>query len=73
MIICVALVFGVYTSEGPDVSSSPISTPGETCFGMPADQVRAQLRNTTTDTQKHYEEDVLANLRDAMKAVDFEG
>ena len=42
-------------------------------FGMTAEQVRAQLRHTTTQTQKHHEKDDLANLRGAMKAVDFEG
>jgi hypothetical protein len=40
---------------------------------MTSEQIRARLRHTTTDTQKLYEKDDLANLRDAMKAVDFEG
>ena len=40
---------------------------------MTAEQVRAQLRHTTTETRKHYEKDDLANLRGAMKAVASEG
>ncbi len=36
-------------------------------MGLPGEQVRAQLRHTTLETQKHYEKDDLANLRDAMK------
>jgi len=31
-----------------------------------------QLRHTTTDTQKHYDHDDLANLREAVKGIDFE-
>src|SRR4051795_9948246 len=50
-----------------------LSTHGKQRFGMTAEQVRAQLRHTTTDTQKHYDHDDLANLRDAVKGVDFEG
>lgn len=41
-------------------------------FGMSAEQVRAQLWHTT-DTQKHDEEDDLANLRDAMKRGGLRG
>lgn len=52
---------------------SALATHGKQRFGMSAEQVRAQLRHTTTETQKHYEKDDLANLRDAMKGVDFEG
>jgi integrase len=48
------------------------STHGKQRFGMTKEQVRAQLRHTTTDTQKHYDHDDLANLRDAVKGVDFE-
>lgn len=47
------------------------STHGKQRFGLSAEQVRAQLRHTTTDTQKHYDHDDLANLRDAVKGVDF--
>ena len=36
---------------------------GKQRFGMTGEQVRAQLRHTTTQTQKHYEKDDLANLR----------
>ncbi len=38
---------------------------------MTAEQVRAQLRHTTLETQKHYEKGDLANLRGAMQKVDF--
>ncbi len=50
-----------------------LSTHGKQRFGMTREQIRAQLRHTTTDTQKHYDHDDLANLRDAVKGVDFEG
>jgi integrase len=49
-----------------------MATHGKGRFGMTAEQVQAQLRHTTTDTQKHYTHDDLANLRDAVKKVDFE-
>ena len=52
---------------------SPLATHGKQRFGMISEQIRAQLRHTTAETQKHYEEDDLANLRDALKAVAFEG
>jgi len=47
------------------------STHGKGRFGLSAEQVRAQLRHTTTDTQKHHDHDDLANLRDAVKGIDF--
>jgi hypothetical protein len=50
-----------------------MSTHGKQRFGMTTEQVRAQLRHTTEETQKHYTHDDLANLRDAVKGVDFEG
>jgi integrase len=50
-----------------------LATLGKGCFGLPAEQVKAQLRHTTTETQEHDTHDDLANLRGAMKAVDFEG
>ena len=40
---------------------------------MTAEQVRAQLRHTTTQTQGHYTHSDLANLRDAVKGMDSEG
>lgn len=49
-----------------------LATHGKQRFGMTKEQVRAQLRHTTTDTQDHYTHDDLANLRDAMKDIDFE-
>jgi integrase len=50
-----------------------LSTHGKQRFGMSREQVQAQLRHTTTETQLQYTHDDLANLRDAVKAVDFEG
>ncbi len=50
-----------------------ISTHGKQRFKMTAEQVRAQLRHTTEETQKHYTHDDLANLRDAVENIDFEG
>jgi integrase len=49
-----------------------LSTHGKQRFGMTAEQVRAQLRHTTTATQEHYTHDVIRNLRDAVKGIDFE-
>jgi integrase len=49
-----------------------LSTHGKGRFGMTKEQVRAQLRHTTDETQEQYTHDDLANLRDAVKGVDFE-
>jgi integrase len=49
-----------------------LSTHGKQRFGMTKEQIQAQLRHASTDTQKHYDHDDLANLRKAMKEVDFE-
>jgi integrase len=49
-----------------------LSTHGKQRFGMTREQVRAQLRHTTAETQEHYTHDDLANLRDAVEQVDFE-
>jgi integrase len=49
-----------------------LSTHGKQRFGMTREQVQAQLRHTTTETQKHYDHDDLANLRNAVKGIDFE-
>jgi hypothetical protein len=38
---------------------------------MSREQVQAQLRHTTADTQDHYKHDDLANLRDTVGKVDF--
>jgi integrase len=46
-------------------------THGNGRFGMSKAQMQAQLRHTTEDTQKHYDHDDLANLRDAVKGIDF--
>jgi len=50
-----------------------LSTHGKGRFGMTKEQVRMQLRHTTDETQKHYTHDDLANLRAAVKGIDFEG
>jgi integrase len=50
-----------------------LATHGKQRFGMTKEQMRAQLRHTTEETQEHYTHDDLANLRDAVKRVDFEG
>lgn len=50
-----------------------MSTHGKQRFGMTAEQVQAQLRHTTTETQRHYTHDDIANLREAVGKVDFEG
>ncbi len=49
-----------------------IATHGKQRFGMTREQVQAQLRHTTTDTQEHYTHDDLANLREAVENIDFE-
>jgi hypothetical protein len=48
-----------------------MATLGKGRFGMTEEQVKAQLRHTTTETQKHYSHDDLASLRDAVKGIDF--
>jgi integrase len=49
-----------------------ISTHGNQRFRTTVEQVRAQLRHTTEETQKHYTHDDLANLREAVENMDFE-
>jgi len=46
-------------------------THGKGKFGMSREQVQAQLRHTTLDTQKHYDHADLGNLRAAVKDIDF--
>jgi integrase len=46
---------------------------GKGRFGMTKEQVQAQLRHTTVETQRNYDHDDLANLRNAVKGIDFEG
>lgn len=46
-------------------------THGKGRFGMTREQMKNQLRHTTEETQKHYDQDDLENLRDAVKAIDF--
>jgi integrase len=49
-----------------------LATHGKGRFGMTTEQVQAQLRHTTEETQKHYSHDDIANLADAVRGVDFE-
>src|SRR5262249_20259375 len=48
-------------------------THGKGRFGMTREQMKNQLRHTTTNTQKHYDHDDLQNLRDAVTGIDFRG
>jgi integrase len=48
-----------------------LATHGKGRFGMTSEQVRAQLRHTTPATQRFYEHDDVANLRNAVKSLDF--
>jgi hypothetical protein len=41
-------------------------------FGMTREQVQAHLRHPTVETQNTYTHDDLANLRRAVKGIDFE-
>jgi integrase len=50
-----------------------LSTHGKQRFGLSSEQIRAQLRHTTIETQEHYTHDDLANLRNAAKKIDFGG
>ncbi len=38
---------------------------------MTKEQMRAHLRHTTDQTQKHYDHADLENLREAVKEIDF--
>ncbi len=46
-------------------------THGKGRFGMTKEQMRAHLRHTTDQTQKHYDHADLENLREAVKEIDF--
>ena len=48
-----------------------LSTHGKQWFGMTPEQMRVQLRHTTEKTQKIYDHADLANLRGAVKDIDF--
>jgi len=48
-----------------------LATLGKGHFGMTEEQVKAQLRHTTTQTQRHYSHDDLASLRGAVRGIDF--
>ena len=50
-----------------------LSTLGKGRFGMSREQVQAQLRHTTQETQKHYDHDDLRSLREAVRGIDFSG
>jgi integrase len=49
------------------------ATHGKQRFGMSKEQVQAQLRHTTAQTQEHYTHDDIANLAEAVQGVDFDG
>jgi integrase len=48
-----------------------LTTHGKQWFGLTEEQVQAQLRHEDVETQKHYEHADLANLREAVKDIDF--
>jgi integrase len=48
-----------------------LSTHGKQWFGLTKEQMRVQLRHEDQETQKHYDYSDLANLREAVKGIDF--
>jgi integrase len=50
-----------------------LSTHGKQWFGLTKEQMRIQLRHEAEATQKHYDHSDLANLREAVKAIDYSG
>ena len=48
-----------------------LTTHGKHWFGLTEEQIRVQLRHTTTDTQKHYTHGDKQNLHELAKRVDF--
>lgn len=48
-----------------------LATIGKGRFGLTAEQIRAQLRHTTAETQAHYTHDDIASLRGAAKRINF--
>jgi integrase len=50
-----------------------LATHGKQWFGFTEEQVRAQLRHTTTETQRHYTHGDKENLHELAKRLDFRG
>jgi integrase len=48
-----------------------LNTHGKQWFGLSKEQMRVQLRHEDEETQKHYDHADLANLRSAVKDIDF--
>jgi integrase len=48
-----------------------LTTHGKQWFGLSKEQMAAQLRHDDEETQKHYDQADLANLREAVKNIDF--
>jgi integrase len=48
-----------------------LTTHGKQWFGLTEEQVRAQLRHTTTETQKNYTHSDKENLHELVKRLDF--
>jgi integrase len=48
-----------------------MTTHAKQWFGLSAEQVKSQLRHTTTDTQKHYDRQDTENLRSMVRGIDF--
>jgi integrase len=48
-----------------------MTTHAKQWFGLSAEQVKTQLRHTTTETQKHYDRQDNENLRSMVRGIDF--
>ena len=48
-----------------------MTTHAKQWFGLSAEQVKSQLRHTTTETQKHYDQRDKENLRAMVRDMDF--
>ncbi|QDV35718.1 tyrosine-type recombinase/integrase [Tautonia plasticadhaerens] len=48
-----------------------MTTHAKQWFGLSAEQVKSQLRHTTTETQKHYDQHDKENLRAMVRGLDF--
>jgi integrase len=48
-----------------------LTTHAKQWFGLSAEQVKSQLRHTTVETQKHYDQRDAANLRSMVRNIDF--
>ncbi len=50
-----------------------MTTHAKQWFGLSAEQVMCQLRHTTTETQKHYDQQDKENLRSMVRGINFRG